>query len=251
MISQTFHWSLGSEALLKSAIDTKSFKREGWDWKRIGPSNFVLNLLMINITTITIYLFFIVLFRKENNMLLAMPDASKLRAHIIRRDFPGRNFPQLFSRFHYLRMKSTSPKEYIEDLKVRRWHSFLFAEPVQRICFSLKNKRMYSQKSWFPKENRKVASKIVSMMSSQGYKQHVVGSMSKTLPMLKNSLLNFSRERNLIIRGKLLHPNIRVRHIRCKRSVKRKEKELKAILCPMLPSNAKRPRSKHIFLFFQ
>lgn len=158
---------------------------------------------------------------KENNMLLAMPDASKLRAHIIRRDFPGRNFPQLFSRFHYLRMKSTSPKEYIEDLK---------------------NKRMYSQKSWFPKENRKVASKIVSMMSSQGYKQHVVGSMSKTLPMLKNSLLNFSRERNLIIRGKLLHPNIRVRHIRCKRSVKRKEKELKAILCPLLPSNTKRPR---------
>lgn len=56
--------------------------------------------------------------RKEDNMLLAMPDASGLRAHIIRRDFKGRNFPQLFSRFHYLRMKSTTPKQYIEDLKV-------------------------------------------------------------------------------------------------------------------------------------
>ncbi len=48
-----------------------------------------------------------------------MKDTSNLRAHVMRRDFPGRTFAQLFSRYHYLRMKFTTPKKYIEDLKVR------------------------------------------------------------------------------------------------------------------------------------
>ena len=58
--------------------------------------------------------------RKENNMLLNMKDSSRLRFCTVNKDFPGRTFAQLFSRYHFLRMKSTTPQKYIEELKVIR-----------------------------------------------------------------------------------------------------------------------------------
>lgn len=51
-------------------------------------------------------------------MLLAMKSTSQLQWHVIKKHFPGRTFPQLFSRYHYLRMKFTTPQKYIEELKV-------------------------------------------------------------------------------------------------------------------------------------
>lgn len=56
--------------------------------------------------------------RKEDNALLSLKDTFQLRRRMIQREFPGRNFPQLFSRFHYVRMKSTTPQNYVEELKV-------------------------------------------------------------------------------------------------------------------------------------
>lgn len=47
-----------------------------------------------------------------------MKDATQLKTHVIKTNFPGRTFAQLFSRYHYLRMKQTTPQKYIEDLKV-------------------------------------------------------------------------------------------------------------------------------------
>ena len=49
---------------------------------------------------------------------MEMPDVGQLRGHTIRKDYPGRSFSQLFSRYHYLRMQSTTPKKYIAQLKV-------------------------------------------------------------------------------------------------------------------------------------
>lgn len=47
-----------------------------------------------------------------------MKETNQLKAYVIRKNFPGRTFAQLFSRFHYLRMKLTTPQKYIDDLKV-------------------------------------------------------------------------------------------------------------------------------------
>ena len=55
-----------------------------------------------------------------------MTDVGQLRAHVIRKNFLGRSFSQLFSRYHYLRMKFTTPKEYIAGLKVRKNLNLLF-----------------------------------------------------------------------------------------------------------------------------
>lgn len=52
-------------------------------------------------------------------MLLAMESACELKRHVIKKQFPGRSFAQLFSRYHFLRMKSTTPQKYIEELKVK------------------------------------------------------------------------------------------------------------------------------------
>ena len=49
-----------------------------------------------------------------------MKDSSRLRFCTVNKDFPGRTFAQLFSRYHFLRMKSTTPQKYIEELKVIR-----------------------------------------------------------------------------------------------------------------------------------
>ena len=51
-------------------------------------------------------------------MLLAMRDSSELQRHLIKKKFPGRTFAQLFSRFHFLRMKSSTPEIYVKELKV-------------------------------------------------------------------------------------------------------------------------------------
>lgn len=64
--------------------------------------------------------FFLLLFREEDKKLLDMPHAGQLRAHFNRKNFPGRGFNNLYCRYHFLRMKLTSPKEYIAHIQVSK-----------------------------------------------------------------------------------------------------------------------------------
>lgn len=81
-------------------------------------------------------------FRKENNILLNLKSESDLKRYNVRKNFPGRSFfagipylpfftlvfnclikfnlIQVFSRFHFLRVKSTTPEKYAGELRVSR-----------------------------------------------------------------------------------------------------------------------------------
>ena len=55
---------------------------------------------------------------KEDNFLLRMEDQSLLTHQLVRKQFPKRRYDQVYSHFHFLRMQQTSPREYIEELRV-------------------------------------------------------------------------------------------------------------------------------------
>ena len=83
----------------------------------------------------------------------------------------------------------------------------------------------------FPKGNKSVANKIITMMYQSSDPVKPKGSVKNTLPILKHDLLdNFKKNR-------------RFKAPKGKRTVVQKQKELKEILRPLMSVNSKRPRS--------
>jgi len=56
--------------------------------------------------------------RREDNFLLKLEDQSLLTHQLVRKHFPKRRYDQVYSHFHFLRMQRSSPREYIEELRV-------------------------------------------------------------------------------------------------------------------------------------
>ena len=51
-------------------------------------------------------------------MMLKIKNESDLKRHKTNRLFPGRTFYQVFARYHFLRVQSTTPEKYAEELRV-------------------------------------------------------------------------------------------------------------------------------------
>lgn len=94
-----------------------------------------------------------------------------------------------------------------------------------------------TRKSFFPKDNKAVGRKLASILSQFQSDRKRNNCLKKTIPRLKSDLLGKNAAK--------LQRNARIgRPMKVKRTVARKEKQLKEILRPLIATTTKRPRSK-------
>jgi hypothetical protein len=93
---------------------------------------------------------------------------------------------------------------------------------------------LFTETCYLSKENQKLASQIVDMISWEGCNQDVSSSLSNKSPMLKSNLLNDSKKRNK--KTFCVKPKNRYcvkpknRYVKSKRVAQKKENKLKEIL---------------------
>lgn len=112
------------------------------------------------------------------------------------------------------------------------------------IVFLFKGK-VRATKTCFPKDQKKTAQKIVSMLSNFGYEKKNKTSLKSTIPILTKDLLGSmnSRQDTRARASLLTHRPTHRPHV-VRKSIVVKEKELKEILRPLMSTSTRRQRSK-------
>lgn len=108
--------------------------------------------------------------------------------------------------------------------------------------FVFQEKTKLARKTFFPKDNRTAARKIVSIMSQLREKKRET-CLKKAIPRLKMDLLGYVNAKALRLEAKARAG----RPAKVNKTVAMKEKQLKEILRPLIVTNTRRPRSKSLF----